>query len=220
MAYSAQRNSADRTKTVILVALVEAATLYAVVTGLTMTGTVNPEAIFRARNIPATPPATPVDPPRPDKQVRPVKKQTETVAPLPDGLDALTRNELEAVIGTGPDISIEPSPTPDIWPERTIAAVSPARPRGHPGEWVTANDYPAQDLREGNQGVVRFRLEIAANGRVTNCLVTRSSGFPRLDAAACARLISRARFDPARNEAGTTQPGSYNSAVRWTIPPN
>ena len=32
MAYSAQRNSADRTKTVILVALVEAATLYAVVT--------------------------------------------------------------------------------------------------------------------------------------------------------------------------------------------
>lgn len=217
MAYAAQRNSADRTKTVIIVTLLEGAAIYAVVTGLTMTGTIKPEAIFRAGNIPATPPA-PLDPPKPEKHPEQVKKQIETVVPPANGLNTLTNNQTEVVINKGPDIVVEPSPTHEIVREKLVVAAIAARPRGHPGEWVTPNDYPSQDLREGNQGVVRFRLDVAANGRVTNCSITQSSGFPRLDAAACARLTSRARFDPARDESGAAQPGSYSSAVRWTIP--
>ena len=217
MAYAAQRNSADRTKTVVVVTLVEAAVVYAVVTGLTMTGTINPETIFRAHNVPLPPPET-VKPPKADPQPDHRTAHVRTVTPPPNGLNTLTTNGSDVIIDRGTDIIIEPSPPPEFKRELHLASITPARPRGHPGEWVTPNDYPSQDLREGNQGTVRFRLEIAANGRVTGCTVTQSSGFPRLDAAACARLTSRARFDPAKDESGASQPGSYASSVRWTIP--
>jgi protein TonB len=82
---------------------------------------------------------------------------------------------------------------------------------------VTRNDYPAQDLREGNEGTVRFRLGVSADGKVTSCTVTGSSTFPRLDAAACAKLIQRGRFEPATDENGTKVAGTWYNAVRWSI---
>ena len=217
MAFTATHNAANRTRTAIAVTLIEGIAIYAVVTGLTMTGTSDPIAIFKAFNVPATPKIEPVPPPPRDKPHESVQHVTHTVMPPPSGFDMLTTNNQVIQDETGPGPIASPTPMADFQIARTRPFVS-AHPKGRPGDWVTPNDYPSQDLREGNQGTVGFRLDISAQGRVTGCSITRSSGFSRIDAATCAKLSSRARFEPAVDETGTNVPGSFASTVRWTIP--
>ena len=61
--------------------------------------------------------------------------------------------------------------------------------------------------RAGAQGTAGFRLVIGADGAVTGCTITRSSGDAALDAATCAILLGRARYEPARDAAGRAMPG-------------
>lgn len=217
MAFTANHNASDRTRTAIIVTLVEAAAIYAVVTGLTTTFTPERITILRGTNIPVPPKPLPSPPPDHTKVRDQHKDQTIRTPENPF-------TDLNS--GTIDTLPIKPQPQDPVLPpvdlgtkpsHPAFAAIS-AHPRGHPGDWVTPNDYPSQDLREGNQGVVRFRLDIDARGKVTGCTVTASSGFPRLDAAACAKLSARGRFDPASDENGAKVAGSYASAVRWTIP--
>lgn len=104
-----------------------------------------------------------------------------------------------------------PSPSPSF-------ATKPARPKGNPGLWVTTNDYPQSAIRSEAEGVVKFRLSVGTNGRVTGCEVTGSSGTEALDQAACAKLMLRGRFDPASDSTGAVVAGSYTGAVRWQLP--
>ena len=106
---------------------------------------------------------------------------------------------------------------------RRPVVVLPARggnpvPTGNPGLWVTTNDYPSEALREEREGLVGFSLTIGADGRVSACKVTSSSGHDDLDAAACSLITQRARFDPARNAKGIAKTGQYANRVRWQIP--
>jgi len=83
---------------------------------------------------------------------------------------------------------------------------------------VTTADYPSASIRAGEQGTTGFRLSVGADGQVTNCTVTSSSGSSRLDAETCRQLQRRARFNPARNAAGDHIAGTYSSSVLWQIP--
>ena len=66
---------------------------------------------------------------------------------------------------------------------------------------MTVNDYPTAELSAGHEGITRFRLSIGTDGKVQSCEITESSGFPRLDQAACANLKKRARFVAATDAA-------------------
>lgn len=216
MVYDSGRNGADRTKTVILVTALEAAVIYAVISGLAM-----------KFNPPAPPPpvlATAV--PKPLPEATPTPTPSSEHSPIVQPTVAPTITPIEPTAGpttiptSGPTAGppyTGPTITPTADPAPQFEARAP-RPRGRPGEWVTTNDYPAQDLREGNQGLVRVHLAVNAGGAATACTVTASSGFPRLDAAACARLVSRSRFEPATDTSGAKASGSFNTSVRWSIP--
>lgn len=91
-------------------------------------------------------------------------------------------------------------------------------------EW---RDVPPQVQAQGARGLVRFRILVATDGRVRDCRVTRSSGFPGLDAATCNAAIRRLRWYPATNTAGQPVeawiPGSNEwiprpGADRWVDP--
>ena len=94
----------------------------------------------------------------------------------------------------------------------------PARPLGNPALWVTPSDYPAESLRQEQEGTTSFRLTIDAAGVVTGCDVTASSGHPALDERTCALAAERARFSPARDSTGNATVGMYQNRVRWRIP--
>ena len=67
-------------------------------------------------------------------------------------------------------------------------------------------------------GKARFRLEIAADGRVASCTITGSSGFAALDQATCALVSKRAKFQPARGSEGQPVAATYTNAIDWQLP--
>jgi protein TonB len=109
---------------------------------------------------------------------------------------------------------VEP-PVPPSPPHRTF---EPARARANLGSYVSDADYPDSASRDGEQGTTRFRLSVGADGRVTDCTVTGSSGSSALDAATCRLMKSRARFTPARDSNGNPATDNVASAIRWVLP--
>ncbi|WP_395614537.1 energy transducer TonB [Allosphingosinicella sp.] len=77
------------------------------------------------------------------------------------------------------------------------------RPDSPNGLGLTIDDYPAEALRQANQGRVVMRIDVSAAGRPTACLPVASSGSPAIDAAACHRAMSdRAQYMPALDADG------------------
>ena len=110
----------------------------------------------------------------------------------------------------------EPLPQPPPPPPATI--VAPAVPRADPQSYIRAEDYPESSLRFGEQGKVRFALDLGVDGRVGSCTVARSSGAPTLDGTTCRIMRSRARFTPARDINGNPAASRIEQEVTWTRP--
>ncbi len=102
--------------------------------------------------------------------------------------------------------------------EIAAATITPARPQGGAGRWFSMSDYPGRALRDGREGTVGFRLTIGTNGRVTDCVVMRSSGHTDIDESTCKAATRRARFDPAVNGNGEKVEGRYDGSVTWRVP--
>jgi len=85
------------------------------------------------------------------------------------------------------------------------------------GRWgISYDDYPVEALRNRLQGTTRFEMTVDEAGRATACKVLKSSGHDVLDQQACAVLLRRAKFKPARNDAGGAVPGVWRHLVVWT----
>ena len=77
-------------------------------------------------------------------------------------------------------------------------------------------EYPARAVREGHEGRVSYVLTIDESGRVTNCVVAASSGYPLLDEATC-RTARRARFEPALDASGSPTTGSWEDTAVYDL---
>jgi protein TonB len=95
----------------------------------------------------------------------------------------------------------------------------PARAKANLASLFSDQDYPAAALAAREQGEVAFALDIGANGRVTDCTVTRSSGSSALDDTTCRLITSRARFTPALDATGATVPDHLAGKIIWRLPP-
>ena len=78
-------------------------------------------------------------------------------------------------------------------------------------------DYPAEARRNGWEGKVVFRALIGVDGRAKTCEVLESSGHDVLDDATCEKVINTARFEPARDDAGTVVEGYYQNGFTWEL---
>lgn len=92
------------------------------------------------------------------------------------------------------------------------------KPTNNPGQWVGSDDYPPSALREGAEGVTRFKLNISKTGNVTRCSIVKSSGHTDLNSATCLNVYQRAEFSPATDESGRAIAGPYELSVRWQLP--
>ena len=218
MAYADQQMSGNRIAALIIVALLHVAIGYALVTGLAYEGakaivkrltTVDIKEEVKKEEPPPPPkkdtaPPPPVAPPvRINVQTTPPQIQT-TITPPPPA---------PVVFTAAPPAAAPPAPPPP--PPR--GPDKPASPKGNPGSWANSNDYPTRALREEKEGVTRFRVTVGADGRVTSCDVTGSSGSPELDSTTCSLITRRGRFNPAQQD-GSPVSGSWSSSVRWQIP--
>jgi len=108
-------------------------------------------------------------------------------------------------------------PTPPV-SQSNIKEGSPPIPKGNPGYWANADDYPLLALEEEREGIAGFRLTVGKDGRVMECEITQSSGHSDLDEATCANITKRAEFHPARDKNGHVITGTYANRIRWQIP--
>ena len=182
----------------------------------------------------APPPTTVVNidetkPPPPE----PVK-QTEAVKPSPAPPIFVPTPTLPPVKLNPIETTVEPQPyyppiyTPTIEPAPVQKAepapppppkkIQAARAKADLASYVSNSDYPITALRSEDQGTTRFRLTVDPNGRVSACEILSSSGSSSLDAATCRIMKSRARFTPAKNDAGQPTTDSVSSAIRWVLP--
>ena len=200
---------------------VHAAMGAALVLGLTVSGVISPQ------DGPII--AIPLDPPKPPPPPEPTTSPTQAATrdpyvpelplPLPPQGPIIDKAEefplpLPPVPQPGPSQSLKPVvpvPLPSFAP-------TAAKPRNDPLRWVTPDDYRGNWIRQTMTGKARFRLELAADGRVTSCTITATSGHPELDAATCALVAKRARFQPARGSEGGAVTGSYSNAIDWRLP--
>lgn len=218
MAYADQEMSGNRITAFIIVALIHVFVGYALVTGLAYEAakqlvkkvtTVDIKEEVKKEEPPPPPPKKDAAPPPP--VAPPVRINVATTPP-----------QIQTVTTPPPPAPVVPviaPPAPVVAPAPPPPRMQPkgATPRGNQGSWVTTNDYPSRALREEKEGVTRFRVTVSADGRVTSCDVTGSSGSPELDSTTCSLITRRGRFNPAMED-GSPTTGSWSSSVRWQIP--
>jgi protein TonB len=101
-------------------------------------------------------------------------------------------------------ISNTPPPPPKVAAPVAVAPPPPPPPPSPPvattSHAVTAEDYPAVSIRLVEQGVVKIKYLVQADGSVGDCQVAETSGHTRLDDAACTMVKKRWKFKPATQD--------------------
>jgi protein TonB len=151
------------------------------------------------------PPPLPKLPPPPEpeplrKPPRPTAAPPRPLPPQPPVPVAVAQapSPVQAPVATIPTPPVAVDPAPSTPP----APAGETRRLAYDGQLQAR--YPAASLRAREQGTVVLRVLVDAQGRVERVEVARSSGHPKLDAAA-RDAVSKARFKPVLS-AGTPIP--------------
>ncbi|HVR89725.1 MAG TPA: TonB family protein [Novosphingobium sp.] len=214
MAYADQQMSGNRITALIVVALIHIVLVYALVTGLAYQGAVAVLKRVTAVDIKKDEPKKKEEPPPPKQKVAP----PPIVAPPPRINVNIAPPPIQTVITAPPPPPIIIAAPAPVAPPPPRIQPKGASPRGNPASWATDNDYPTRALREERAGTTGFRVTVGADGRVSSCTVTSSSGSPDLDEATCSNVTRRARFNAATDGEGQPVAGSYSNRIRWVIP--
>jgi TonB family protein len=83
---------------------------------------------------------------------------------------------------------------------------------------MTTADLPETTPRPPTGAAAGLRVAVGQDGRVIGCDISRSSGSPAFDAAACRHYADRARFEPARDPAGALMCDVVWLSIAWPAP--
>jgi len=83
-----------------------------------------------------------------------------------------------------------------------------------------AKNYPPESLQRGEQGRVEFQLTFEADGSLTACAITQTSGFAALDNGTCNMLAQSAKIEPARDAEGRRVSVVRTGYIDWKLPSN
>jgi TonB family protein len=80
------------------------------------------------------------------------------------------------------------------------------------------DDYPSEAMRQEEQGTAGARIHVAADGRVTECVVFEPSGSKTLDDQTCRIISARVRYEPALGKDGKAVASFSFLRIRWALP--
>lgn len=98
--------------------------------------------------------------------------------------------------------------------KRLLAGITP--PVATTSHAVTADDYPPDSIHQQEQGNVVVMYLVNEGGSVDACNVIASSGYSRLDIAACLMVTKRWKFKPAIQN-GKPVPGYLTAEVVFQL---
>ncbi len=159
-------------------------------------------------------------PPAPRKRPRPVAAPTPP-APTPTPVAQAPSDGAETASGAaaaGPGTGASGMGTGSGSGGSGPGGGSATRPRWQSGR-IDRRDYPADASRARITGSVTATLDIAPDGRVSDCRITRSSGNASLDRTTCTLIEQRFRFEPARDTEGKPVAGVAGWRQDWWLEP-
>ncbi|PAX06578.1 energy transducer TonB [Sphingomonas lenta] len=227
MAYADQKMSGGKITALVIVALLHALLGYALVTGLALSVVKKATEKLNTFDVEEPPPPPPPEEPPPPPPDVPQLQPPPVVTPPPIVRNPNPPPVVVQSVPTPPPVFV---PTPIAAPPAPPAPVAapPAPPpprvskaaglRGNPGQFFGADNYPPAAIRAGAEGRVVARLSVGADGRVSDCTVTTSSGNSDLDNTTCRIARSRVRFTPAQDQEGNPIASTYTLPVRWELP--
>lgn len=227
MAYADQQMSGNRIVAIVIVALIHIALGYALITGLAYDAVT--QVVERVTTIDIDEPP----PPEPEDEPPPPEPQPDTAPPPPVAPPPPIN-----VASNPPPIRTQATIPPPAPPALRIPPPAPAAPPAPPpapppppsqargatpdnlNSWAgrIQGDYPSSALRRDEAGTVTMRITVGANGRVSACTVTGSSGSSSLDDAACRGMQRYARYNPALNAAGNEISSTTTQSIRYVLP--
>lgn len=77
------------------------------------------------------------------------------------------------------------------------------------------SDEPAALREAGIGGTVSVSYRVGVDGRVTDCAIEKSSGYPALDSTTCRLIEQRFRYKPALDDEGRPVPSTIVSDETW-----
>lgn len=218
MSYANRKQmSSNRTLAIVLVALINGILGYALVQGLAynvIKAAAEDLKTFDVEDEPPPPPEKP--PPPPDAEPPP----PQVAAPPPMVRMAPTPSPIQAIPVFNPapitPVARPAPPAPAAPPPPRVSQA--AKAKGSLLSLIGDEDYPQAAMRAEEQGTTAVRLSIGPDGRVSDCSVTQSSGSSSLDSTTCSVFRRRARFTPAKDQAGNPISDSFSQRVKWVLP--
>lgn len=220
MSYANRKQmSSNRTAAIIIVALIHVALGYALVSGLAYNVVKKAAEDLKTFDVEDEPPPPPEEPPPPPEQSE-VPPPPQVVAPPPIVRTNLAPPPVVSTPVAPPPVITETArPAPPAPPAPPPPRVSQAaKAKGNLPSLFSNDDYPQSAIRNEEQGTTAVRLTIGTDGRVTGCDITSSSGSSALDSTTCSILRRRARFTPAKDQAGNPIVDTTTTRIRWQLP--
>lgn len=93
-------------------------------------------------------------------------------------------------------------------------------PVNSPGDWLVPSDYPVGALQGGHNGLVQFRLDVDAEGKVAGCHVLYRTSPDSFADVTCRAVTRRARLQPALDGEGKPVRSYLVQKVRWQVASN
>jgi len=93
----------------------------------------------------------------------------------------------------------------------------PARPLQPLGNLFRSASYPIRAIQEQNTGSVSVTMLIDEAGKVRDCMVEETSGYPTLDTMSCYMISEHAKFAPAVGLDGKPAKSASFQRISWKI---
>ncbi|MBP7648598.1 MAG: energy transducer TonB [Phenylobacterium sp.] len=159
-----------------------------------------PEPTLSVSFITETPASTAPTPPQPPPPAPRQPPKTQMLATERPSASPMTAPPMERE----PQRETPTQPAPSAPPSLAAPSNAPVAATTTPPNFTAAYlknpgaVYPIGSRRRREQGVVRLRVQVSAEGAPAQVLLDRSSGWPELDAAAMDVVKKRWKFAPAK----------------------
>jgi protein TonB len=214
MSYAQRKElSGNKTMAIIMVALLQIALGYAIVTGLAYNVIKKAAQDLKTFDVEEKPPP-PEQPPPPPKdmpKVPPPPMLPPSVVPIQ--ISPPTIQTVQAPIPPlAPPVIAPPRPAPPPAPRQSQARSLTGSLQG----LFSNEDYPSSAMDNNEQGTVTVSLTIGPSGRVTSCSASGSASAT-LKSTTCRIISARARFTPAQDASGNPVSSPYSQTIRWVL---
>jgi TonB family protein len=101
---------------------------------------------------------------------------------------------------------------------RPVRGLGPLAPQRIRDLALGPDDYSVQALSNGEQGRVVLEWDVSEDGVVELCRPVQPSGSESLDSDTCRLIVSRLRYDPARDSSGVAIRSRDHATINWVLP--